>query len=159
MVEKFLKGAFWGAGFATALVVILLLAENFLINKNIYNSNDIISLSNEWNTFTKDQQISKASVIAIVRYSKGANGSMDAKISHIYKESKDIIIDFKIGDKYPSLDYYQRNDSRPRSGVVVFFTGSPAKERSTLYLYEDRILAYGDMPLDILITQFENKTK
>lgn len=154
MQKLFLKGLIWGTGFASAIVAILLLAEIFLINK-YDNLGDVINLSSEWNSLSKEEQISGASAIAIVRYSKGTNGNMIASISNIYKDNESVVINLEIGAKYPSLDYYPKRDSRPRSGVVVFFTGSPVKERSTLYLYEDRVLAYGDMPLDVLINLFK----
>jgi hypothetical protein len=158
MLKLFFKGLIWGTGFASAIVAILFFAEIFFINQHD-NSGDVINFSNEWNSLSKEEQISDASAIAIVRYSKGINGNMIASISNIYKDNESIVIDFEIGAKYPSLDYYPRHDSRSRSGVVVFFTGSPVKERSTLYLYEERVLAYGDMPLDVLINLFKQKVE
>jgi hypothetical protein len=156
MLKKLIKGLIFGAGFASAVVVILLLADMYLIDRNHqYNSGGTVISTSKWNSFSKEQQISKASVIAVVRYSKGNNGSMVAEIANFYKDNEEVLIGFKIGDKYSKLDYYPKSTNRLRSGVVVFFTGSPAKERSTLYLYEDRVLAYGDMPLEILIKLFK----
>jgi hypothetical protein len=64
-------------------------------------------------------------------------------------------LNIKTGDSFESLRFYPRKDGRLRSGVLIFFSGSPAIERATLYLYEDRIIGYGDMPLSVAIEKFK----
>ena len=96
-----------------------------------------------------EKQIDKASVIAVARYEKDG-GRYKAVISEILKKGPDTQFYYKVGDEYPQGGYYPKDGTSHGDGQIIFFTGSPATMRYSCSFYGDRILAFGDMPFDVL---------
>lgn len=155
MIKTFIKGLVFGAGFSISVLIIFFFAKELLI-KNMEDKSTIpASHSSEWHQLSNDEQLKKATAIALIRYSDSKDGSKIAFVEKIYTD-KSIKLDLKPGDPYSNLRYYPRKDSfRERTGVLVLFRDSPPIEQSTLYLYDDRVAAYGDMPIDIAIQKFK----
>jgi hypothetical protein len=147
MIKQLLKGILFGVGFSVALIAAMEIYSKISPPDYQRDHSSTIGLSNEWNSYSHDEQIKKSTAIAVARYTESNDGSYVATISEIYKDNESVMLNIKIGDSYESLRFYPRKDNRLRSGVLIFFTGSPAIERATLYLYDDRIIGYGDMPL------------
>jgi len=155
MIRLFIKGLVFGAGFTVAVIAIIYIAYQFKYsgsNRVIPNAAGEI----QWHKLTNEQQIEKATVIAVVRYSKGEEGSMEAKFTEIYKDNPSVEFNYKLNDEYPSLKYYPKDNYGVRGGAVIFFEGSPAEYRHALYLYDERVASFGDMPLDLLIKKYKS---
>ena len=135
----------------------LLSCERILTSKDLENSpsNNFEIL---WHNLTDDQKISESTVLAVARYSDAEDGSKIATIVEIYKDNPDIHFDYKVGENYQSLKYHPKSEFHKRTGVVIFFAGSPPQYRHALYLYNDRVSGFGEMPLNILIKKFKQDT-
>jgi hypothetical protein len=157
MFKTFIRGIVFGAGFSISLIIIMFIAKEILINdlESKYDNPTFQSNYEEWHKLSDDEQLKKATAIAIIRYSDSEEGSKIGTVEQIYTDDS-VTLNIKVGDSYPSLKYYPRGDSlRERSGVLVVFRDSPPIEQSTLYLYDDRVAAYGDMPVEIAIKKFK----
>lgn len=155
MLKTFIKGLVFGAGFSISLVVIMFIAKEMLIKDLESEFDSPPSPSAEWRELSDDEQLKKATAIALARYSDSDDGSKIAFIEQVYSDDS-IKLNIKPGDPYPKLKYYPRGDSfRERTGVLIVFRDSPPIEQSTLFLYDDRVAAYGDMPIDIAIKKFK----
>jgi hypothetical protein len=97
-----------------------------------------------------EEQIAKASVIAVARYEAAPDGRMRAIISEILKKESGTVFYYKVGDEHPSSSYFPRENERHGEGLVIFFEGSPATIRLSMSFDGDRIRSLGDLPLELL---------
>jgi hypothetical protein len=102
-----------------------------------------------------DEQIKQASVIALAKFELSPSGKYKTIISDFIKKEPDTIIYYKIGDEHETGSHNQDEHSMYGDGMIIFFTGSPAKYRMSIAFGEGRIPNYKDMPLD----QFMKKCK
>lgn len=94
--------------------------------------------------------------MVISRYRESEDGGRVAAVTEIYKDNESIVVPVNIGDVQNNSKYYPDNDEfNPRTGTVTLYTGSPAIERTTLYLYDDKVAGYGDMPLKLMVEKFK----
>ena len=156
MIKVFIRGFVFGSGLYAALLLFDFIASTYFQNPEISIPVSGKISTYGWHDLPDQERISKASVLAVVRYSEGDDGSMVAQITEIYKDEESIEFSYNIGDMYPDLNYYPNAKSSPRSGAVIFFAGSPAEYMSAPYLYDDRLIGFGDMPLSILIVKFKD---
>jgi hypothetical protein len=157
VIKTFIKGIVFGTGFSISVVIVLFIARELLIKELDLNYDIPDSSSAEWRDLSDDEELKKASAIALIRYSDtvSQDGSKNAFVEKVFTD-KSIKLDFGPGDPYPSLRYYPKNNSfRERTGVLVIFRDSPPIEQHTLFLYDDRVAAYGDMPVDVAIIKFK----
>lgn len=154
MFRTFVKGLVLGAGFSTALLVFGVGLSLYVKNTDIAESPRIISDYSDWNSLDDEEKIEEASAIAIVRYSDGEEGQRIGVIESIHKRTPDTEIHYEEGDFWPSANYYPQHPYDARTGAVVLFKGSPAKDLSTWYVYSERISALGDMPIELLLKKF-----
>lgn len=103
----------------------------------------------DFHEWTLEQQIQKASVIAIARYEK-ENGRLKCVISEILKQAPGTRFYYKVGTEYRPGSLYPRKDTVYGDGQVIFFTGSPASMRYSCSFEGDRIGGLGDMPIEML---------
>lgn len=97
-----------------------------------------------------EQQIERASMIAVARFEEGEDGKMRAIITEILKKSPGTVSYYDVGDEHPRSSYYKGSDRYYGDGVVMFFTGSPATMSLSMGFNGDRIGGLGDMPLSLL---------
>lgn len=167
MAKKFLEGLVFGAGFAISLVVISYLAaflamSSFSPQRFVPNASSHPEAGQEFGMeqpgppfgeLTVEDQIKKASVIALIRYEPETNGKHKAVFSEFLKKQPAAKFYYKLGDEYPSASYYTGSETNYGDGLVVFFVGSPAESRMSMSYANDRVRALGDMPMDLLRTK------
>lgn len=71
-----------------------------------------------------EEKIERASVIALISFEESQDGTTRAYVSKILKRTPGTMFNYEVGDDYQSERY---NDGRERTGVLVFFVGSPAR--------------------------------
>jgi len=153
-MNSFLRGLGFGAGFAISVVIVMLVAQKLFEPEMPQSSMTEIEQGEKWRALSYEEQIAAASAIVISRYSETKDEGRVATVTEVLKDNEAIVVPAKAGDLRRDSKYYPDDEFRPRTGTVTFYTGSPAVVRSTLYLYEDRVAGYGDMPLDLLIKKF-----
>jgi hypothetical protein len=106
---------------------------------------------NDFHARPLEDQIQRASVIAITQL-RNEGGKHKAVISEILKRAPGTRFYYDVGDEYRMLSHFPRDNCQDCEGQggVVFFTGNPATMRSSVTYENDRIAAFGDMPLDEL---------
>jgi hypothetical protein len=97
-----------------------------------------------------EDQIRRASIIALARYERDPDGKMKAIISEFLKKEPNVTIYYDIGDEYPSASYYPKVNTNYGDGMVMFFTGSPATMRMSMTYFGDRVHSLGDLPIELL---------
>jgi hypothetical protein len=96
-----------------------------------------------------EEQIRQASVIALAKYEKSPDGKMKAVIRELLKKESGTTIYYSIGDEYPSSSYYPSENRSYGDGVVIFFTGSPARMGMSMTFTGNRISGMGDLPVEL----------
>lgn len=96
-----------------------------------------------------DEQIKRASVIALARYERASDGEMKAVIKEFLKKEPNVQIYYKVGDEYAPSSYYPGGKTVYGDGVVIFFTGSPATMQLSMTYSGDRIHGLGDIPIEL----------
>ncbi len=97
-----------------------------------------------------EEQIDRASMIAVAEYVESPDGQMKAIIQEILKKEPNTISYYEIGDEHPSSSYYPQEGYSHGDGLIIFFTGSPATMAVASSFTGNRIRSLGDMPLDLL---------
>ncbi len=171
VIKKFVDGFSFGAGFAISFSVIWYISA-YLIYPNLIESQieeglktppnvsvepkpsessasvlSYLEQGKQFHELTLDEQIRKATVIAVVKYEPDSDGRMKAVIKEFVKKEPGVKIHYDIGQEYPSSSYYPREDTNHGDGLVMFFTGSPATLKMSMTYAGDRIRSLGDIPL------------
>jgi len=158
MIRKFLEGMVFGTGFALAFIVIIWLGFSFFVSRS--ESPSKISLSplpavtlggaeRPFHELPLEEQIKKASVIALVRYEKADDGKNKAIIKEFLKKDEGTTIYYNFGDEYPEGSFYPTEGRGQGDGMIIFFVGSPATMRMSVTYTGDRIHALGDLPMEL----------
>lgn len=177
MLRKFIDGLVFGSGFAVSFVVIWYIASftlyPMLISSVTKSANQQLAqegfsvpseqaapdtrrqLSKPFHELSVEEQIKKASVIALAKFEKSSDGKMKAVITEFLKKDPGVIIYYNIGDEYPTSSYYPSKNKSYGDGVVIFFTGSPASMGMSVTYTGDRISGLSDMPIKL----FKEKCK
>ncbi len=170
MFKKFIDGLLFGAGFSIAFVVIWTTAS-FVIYPAFVESQfsnldgSEIVLPDDSETRTGDdfpvnddepffdasieEQIERASAIALAKYLPSEDGRMRAIVSEYLKVKPGTELRYEVGDEHPSSGYYPSERRPRRDALVIFFTGSPAKMRMSTPFDGDRISGLNDIPLEL----------
>jgi hypothetical protein len=156
VLKKFFGGFLFGLGavFAVALVgyVIYLLKPS----EEPVTAGTMESLIS-WQDLEIEEKLEQASALYLIRYRPSEDGLMEAYIADIYLKHDSVEASAKIGERRRSSDFYSSGEQGfDRNGAVVFLAGSPATERTTHYLYDNRTAGGRDMPLEILIRKFKS---
>lgn len=170
MVKRFIDGLAFGAGLGIALVAVWIVAswvmsqlfgppvisEPAIPNagkqeqrSNAPSDESSLAIRDKSFNLSPEEQISEASVIAIVKYEPGEDGRMKAIVSEIPKREPDVEFNLDLGDEYYSWSYYPEPNVHRGDAALVFFVGSPATMKFAMPIYDDRIPVLGDMPLDL----------
>lgn len=158
-MNSFMSGIKFGAGFAISFVVIFALYENFFSVNEPHQLTISIpnnQLREKWNALPYDEQIAQASALVVAEYRQSSDGKFEAFVTEIHSKSANIDIPYGVGDLVPDATYYLTENSVERSGFVKIFISNPPQEASTMFLYDDRIAGYGDMPLKLLVEKFRD---
>ncbi len=168
MFRKFIEGLVFGAGFSISLVVIGALALKSLVHMNFEPPAQI---SHEmapqslpapaaesspapfvpYQKLVVDDKIRQASIIALAEYEKQPDGTLKAVLKEILKKNPNVEFYYKLGDEYPNASQHPTHDKSVHygDGVIIFFTGSPAMMKESITFTNGRIIAFGDMPLEL----------
>ncbi len=175
MLKKFVEGLFFGGGFGVAFIAIWYLAALYVsplvrsrmddaVHRQISSlaANDALSTTDAireggrpFDELGVDEQIKQASAIALATYERAPDGRMKAIIKEFLKRKPGVAIHYNVGDEFPSVSLYPKENTSYGDGVVIFFTGSPATMRISLTYADGRITGLGDIPLKV----FRDKCK
>lgn len=148
VLRTFLKGAVFGLGFGIALIGAVFVAATLTTKGAITIDGP------QWSDLSAEEMASKASALYVVRFKPANEGRLEGRIAEVHKKSVAIEVAAREGDRREKDDFYSKDGSLDRNGVLVFLTGSPASEAYTAYLYQDRIVTMGDMPLELFLRKF-----
>lgn len=95
-----------------------------------------------------EDAIAESSVIAVVKYEQEGN-RYKAVLSEVLKKAPDASFNFQVGDEIKENSYEPRIGESRGDGMVVFFAGSPPNYRRGVSIFDDRILAFDEMPLAV----------
>ena len=173
MLKKFIEGIVFGSGFTISFVAIWYVAAYLIYPmfvesqieqatyKRLSNGKKIEpSVTSETNTFDEsgipfhelglEEQIQKSSIIAMAKYEPSPDGQMKAIIKEFLKKDPNVTFYHKLGEEYPSSSYYPKDNTSYGDGVIIFFTGSPARMRMSMSYSGGFIRGLGDMPIELL---------
>lgn len=163
MFKRFIDGLIFGAGFAISYCVIwwaftmVLFADTSFLDRESARSTTETQRGSEFATELEtpfytlpiDEKISQSNVIALAKYVEGDDGQVKAIITEFLKKEPGTTIFYEVGDEFSSASHYPEPDTDYGDGVVIFFTGSPARYRLTMSYADGRIAGFGDMPLTL----------
>lgn len=158
MLKLFFRGLVFGGGLCVSALIFFFAINYYLKHYNNPTQGleaNQVQLEARWHELNQEQQIATANALLVIRYREGSDGERLAYVDEVYLRDAGVSIKYKKGDLYPRMNYYPKNKYTQRSGSVVFFSGSPSTYRHGLYLYEDRLPGYGDMPLHLLVEKFK----
>ena len=113
--------------------------------------NTKLSQEKPFHELSPEEQIKKASVIAIAKYEKTSDGKFITVIKEFVKKDPNTTIYYKIGDEYPSHIQNHEPNVNYGDGVIIFFTGSPATMKMSMSYSGERISSFGDMPMKMFL--------
>lgn len=162
MIKSFLNGIGFGFGFCLAVAVVAWAVSQFgdPIGKRIIHSSSELEIGyeekNKWNDLTIEEKINKTSAIAIIRFRKEADNLNAAYVEDIVRRDPNSKLSIKLGDRLEKSDFYSQGGiGRDRNGVVIFYVRNPGVEIGQSYLYDDRMVGEGDMPLELFMRKFK----
>jgi hypothetical protein len=170
MFKRFIDGLAFGAGFSIAFLVLWSVAS-FVVFPAFFESRfgdlggseivfpddndaparDGFPVTDDESFFAAsiEEQIEKASAIALAEYEPSDDGRMRAIISEYLKLEPGTKLRYEVGDEHPSSSYYPSEDRTRRDAIVIFFTGSPATMRMSTPFDGERISGLNDIPLEL----------
>lgn len=157
----------FGSGFAIALMAVLVTgwSAGLLLRWHIPtqmsspviptapSSSATVKQSNpgvQFHELSLEEQIKKASVIALARHERWPDGKQKTIIKEFLKKEPNTTIYYNIGDEYPNGSFFKDEGIHYGDGLIVFFVGSPASMRMSMTFSGDRIHGLGDIPLQLL---------
>ncbi|HEY0665879.1 MAG TPA: hypothetical protein VGD24_07430 [Gallionella sp.] len=171
MLKKFIDGLIFGSGFAISFVAIVFMTGYTLYPMLISTvtesasqqlSQESLDLASEhafpdnqrqssipFHELPVEEQIKKASAIALARYEKSPDGKMKAVIKEFLKKDPGVVVYYNTGDEYTSSSYYPNINRSYGDGVIIFFTGSPARMSMSVTYTGDRINGLADIPVEL----------
>lgn len=153
MFRTFLKGIVFGLGVIVAFLIAGFISSNLDFSTSVMLPDKIQDFES-WHDLSDEEKLHKATAVLILRYKSEAEDLMTAYVAEVYKKNKTIEVAAIVGDRRKGDDFYSRGEGLDRDGAIVYMTGSPAKDRSTLYLYDNRLAGVSDMPLNIFLRKF-----
>ena len=160
MLKKLMNGFVWGVGFSLALILIFFVAyKNFLNVKPrpAYGVDQRKAMEEriKWQELSDEEKIRTATVAVIVKYEKGEGLHMKAYVDKVLSRSDDQTLPYSVGSRVETEDYYTQ-DGRVlnRDGVVLMFGGNPINDLGSIFIYDDRLSAMGNMPVEVFVNKF-----
>lgn len=162
MIRKLVEGFIFGVGFSLALGLVVMFVLPRLMPHSVLSNAPSYSVIEGASTFSVpmpedmrfhelplEEQISKASAIALARYEPSPDGKMRAIIREFLKKDPEAVIYYKIGDEYASGSFYPNQGIGHGDGMIIFFVGSPATMRLAMTYSGDRIGGLADIPVEL----------
>ncbi len=171
MLKRFIDGLVFGSGFTVSLLAVWYVVSVVIVpkfygpsveytemeslpetGKTRYESRPAMDYGSvqSFIDLSVDEQIEQASAIALAEHKPAPDGQMKAIIYDFIKKDASTDIHYKIGDEFPSASYYPRENSVSADGIVIFFNENPARMKSYMPYYGDRVAGLGDIPLQLL---------
>ncbi|MEM8501451.1 MAG: hypothetical protein AAF542_25805 [Pseudomonadota bacterium] len=165
LLQKFKEGLAWGSGFAIVffgigyLVFGVLMSVRFspgdTVDWDILDSSaeigpNSVSLSKPFFEYSIDEQIAMSSVIMLVSYEEQPDSSFRARIDEILKESDGSNFQYSEGDEYSAMNMYPEKQTYHGEGAIVFFIGTPPRQKASASYSGDRIMTLGNIPISKL---------
>ena len=163
MFKKLMNGFVWGVGFSLALILLFFVASITFFNVKpgpAYGVDQRKAMEEriKWQELSDEQKIRTASVAVIVRYEKGEGLHMKAYVDRVLSKSEDHALPYVVGSRLETEDYYsQAGRVRDRDGVVVMFGGNPINDLGSIFIYDDRLSAMGNMPIEVFANKFNGR--
>lgn len=161
MLNKLLHGFLFGLGFSIAVMLVSWGASNFYLP---FNEQRVISKSKEglsfkeqqkWRETSMSERMPKLTGAVLLRFKEEEDRLMAAYVDSIYTKDKEIKIPLNIGDRVHESDYYaQEPPSSNRNGILIMYVDNPPSQIEGAYLYDDNLIAHGNMPLEVFFKKF-----
>ncbi|MFT7389323.1 MAG: hypothetical protein ACI8VC_002589 [Candidatus Endobugula sp.] len=162
MLNKLLHGFLFGLGFSVAVVLVSWGASSYYFpsNDSRITSNKKEGLSFEkkqkWRETSMSERMPELTGAVLLRFKEEEDNLMAAYVDSVYKKDNTIKIPLVIGDRVHESDYYiQEFPSSNRDGILIMYIGDPPSEIEGAYIYDDKLVAHGNMPLDIFFKKFK----
>lgn len=173
-LKRFTEGLLFGAGFAVSFTIVWHVATYVVFpatvglkiekeaNKQLSEFNSKSGppevrrgMKRRFHEMRPEESIAAASAIALAKYEPAPDGKMKAVITEFLKKEPDAKVPHDIGDEYPSGSYYPKENVRRGDELLIFLEGSRFREVRSMAIYDGRIAAWGDMPMEL----FRQKVK
>ena len=165
MIKSFLNGVGFGFGFCLAVALVLWVLPHFHdpFGGALRGSTSTPVVSSEergkWNALSLEEKIEKSTAVAIVRFKDEEDALKAAYVEAVVKRDPSVELTISPGDRLEKADFYsQGGNNRDRDGVIVFYVRNPAVEIAQSYLYDDRLIADGDMPLHVFMKKYKKRS-
>ncbi|MFY9327341.1 MAG: hypothetical protein WAO76_04885 [Georgfuchsia sp.] len=163
MLKKLLYGFIFGLGFSLAVLLVGWMFITYQLSssdktKFIVPQEEGMSYEEKakWSELPLSKKISKLSGAVLLGFKEEDNQFMAAYVDRIYTKDSAVKIPLNIGDRVEKSDYYAKDDhSSNRDGMLLMYVDNPPKEIECAYLYDSRLIAYGDMPLELFVKKFK----
>ena len=132
---------------ATVWILAIILCITLVISFVLVRTLSVVR--SEFDGLSPEQRVQSASVIALARWQR-AGSTLRCVISEILKQTPDTKFYYKVGDEFPAGNQRAVENADFGDGLVLFFTGSPARLEETVAYRHDQITGMGDMPITTL---------
>lgn len=163
MLKKLLHGFIFGLGFSLAALLVGWVFTTYQLSST--NKANIIppqegGISYEekakWRELPISKKIPKLSGAVLLRFKEEDNKYMAAYVESVFTKDSTLNIPLSIGDRVEKSDYYAKGSpSSNRDGILLMYVDNPPKEIEGAYLYDGRLVAHGDMPLELFLKIFK----
>ncbi len=163
MLNKLVHGFLFGLGFSLAVVLVSWTFSSYYFSssdetKLTLNEKEGLSYEEkaQWREVPISKRIPQLTGAVLLRFKEGEDKLMSAYVESILTKNSTIKMPLKIGDRVQESDYYAQDfPSNNRGGVLIMYVNNPPEEIEGTYLYDDRLIAYGNMPLELFFKKFK----
>jgi hypothetical protein len=167
VLKKLLHGFIFGLGFSLAIILVAWIVNTYQSSfsnktKFVVPQEEAMSYKEmaKWRELPISEKIPKLSGAVLLRFKEGADQHMAAYVENIFTKNSSVKIPLSIGDRVEKSDYYaQKGPSRNRDGILLMYIDNPPKEIEGAYLYDNRLVAHGDMPLEVFLKKFKEANR
>jgi len=165
MLKKLLQGFIFGAGFTIGSIAVIavvgVVSSKFTFTPIESTDAEEASYQDQanWRKLTLSKKMPEISGLALVRFKDGEDSLKKAYVEKILTKENSIKLPLEVGDRVEKEDYYPSAGSSSRNGVLLIFTGMPTRKIESAYMYEDKLIGHGDMPLEIFLKKFTEESK
>ena len=165
MLNKLRDGFIYGLGFSLAIFLVGWLYTTYQLssinNAKIITHHDggtLYEEKAEWRKLPISKKIPKLTGAVLLRFKEEDNKLMAAYVESVFTKDSAVKLPLNIGDRVEESDFYSKGGySTDRDGILLMYVDIPPKEMEGAYLYESRLIAHGDMPLELFLKKFEGE--
>ena len=167
MLKKLLHGFIYGLGFSVAVLLVGWMFHAYQSSpsnkaKFIVSQEEGMSYKEkaEWRELPISKKIPKLSGAVLLRFKEEDNQLMAAYVESVFTKDSTVKMPLNIDDRVEKSDYYAKGGhSSNRDGILLMYVDTPPKEIESAYLYDSRLVAHGDMPLELFLNNFEEANR